>query len=161
MRLRPTNFPTIRIAQFAMLIHNSSGLLSQFLEIGDTSELLHLFSTDCSDYWKTHYQFDKPSPAKFKKLGALSVNSLIINTVVPFMFAWGIQKDDQAMKDKALQLLQELPGEVNSITLKWTSLGLNNVSAATSQALIELKNNYCDFKKCLNCRIGNELIRKS
>ena len=160
MRLRPSNFPTVRIAQFAMLIHQSSGLLSQLLEIGDTATLLQLLDTDCSDYWQTHYHFGKPSAPKSKHMGEASAISLVINTVVPFIFALGRQKDDQPMKDKALQLLQDLPGELNSITKKWTSLGMDNTTAANSQALIELKNNYCDFKKCLNCRIGNALIRK-
>ncbi len=161
MRLRPSNFPTVRIAQFAMLIHQSSGLLSQFLETGDTEELLKLLDTNCSDYWQTHYQFSKASPPKNKHMGQASAISIVINTVVPFMFALGKQKDDQALRDKALQILQNLPGEVNSITKHWTQLGMDNSSAAKSQALIELKNNYCDFKKCLNCRIGNVLIRKS
>ena len=161
MRLRPSNFPTVRIAQFAMLIHQSSGLLSQLLEIEDTTKLLQLLDTDCSDYWQTHYHFGKPSTPKSKHIGEASVNSLVINTVVPFIFALGRQKDDQLMKDKALQLLQDLPGEVNTIIKHWISLGMDNKSAANSQALIELKNNYCDFKKCLNCRIGNALIRKS
>lgn len=160
MRLRPSNFPTVRIAQFAMLIHKSSGLLSQFLAIEDAANLLQLLDTDCSEYWTTHYHFGKASAPKSKHLGKASAISLIINTLVPFMFALGRQKDDQPMKDKALQLLQDLPGEVNAITKHWTLLGMDNNSAANSQALIELKNNYCDFKKCLNCSIGNALIRK-
>jgi len=125
-----------------------------------TAKLLQLLDTDCSDYWHTHYHFGKPSAPKSKHMGEASAISLVINTVVPFIFALGRQKDDQPMKDKALQLLQDLPGELNSITKKWTSLGMDNTTAANSQALIELKNNYCDFKKCLNCRIGNALIRK-
>ena len=161
MRLRPSNFPTVRIAQFAMLVHESSGLFSQLLEIGDTAKLLQLLDTNCSDYWNTHYHFGKDSAPKYKHLGEASAISLVINTLVPFMFALGRQRDDQPMKDKALQLLQDLPGEVNSITKHWTSLGMDNKSAANSQSLIELKNNYCDFKKCLNCSIGNALIRKS
>ena len=161
MRLRPSNFPTIRIAQFAMLIHQSSGLLSQILEIRDTIKLVKLLDTDCSDYWHTHYRFDKSSARKTKHIGEASAVSLVINTVVPFMFALGRQKDDQELKDKALQILMELPGEMNAITRKWVSFGMENNSAADSQALIELKNIYCDFKKCLNCRIGNALIRKS
>jgi hypothetical protein len=161
MRLRPSNFPTLRIAQFAMLIHQSSGLLSQLLEIEDTAKLLRLLDTGCSEYWLTHYSFGKTSAPRLKHLGEASVFSLVINTVVPFMFAMGKQKDNQLLKDKAFQLLHDLPGEENSITRHWTSLGMDNSSAANSQALIELKNNYCDFKKCLNCRIGNVLIRKS
>ena len=160
MRLRPSNFPTVRIAQFAMLIHQSSALLSQLLEIENTSKLLQLLDTDCSEYWHTHYHFGKSSPPKSKHMGEASAISLVINTVVPFMFALGRQKDDQPMKDKALQLLQDLPGEDNSITKHWTALTMDNSSAANSQALIELKNNYCDLKKCLNCRIGNVLIRR-
>jgi hypothetical protein len=161
MRLRPSNFPTIRIAQFAMLINKSSGLLSKLLEARNYKELQQLLDVGCSGYWLQHYQFDKTSPSREKRLGRDSVNLLVINTVVPFMFALGRQKDDQAIKDKALQLLQELRGELNSVTKKWASLGMDVRSAAQSQALIELKNNYCDLKKCLTCRIGNTLIRNA
>jgi hypothetical protein len=160
MRLRPSNFPTIRIAQFAMLIHQSAGLLSKLLEAGSKMQLFQLLDAGCSEYWQTHYTFNKPSPTKEKKLGQNSAVLLIINTLVPFMFALGRLKDDQSLKDRALQLLQDLPGEVNSITKKWVTLGVDAKTAAQSQALIELKNNYCDLKKCLNCRIGNALIRR-
>jgi hypothetical protein len=161
MRLRPSNFPTVRIAEFAMLIHLSAELLSKLLESQNTLQLLKLLDVGCSEYWLTHYQFGKSSPSREKRLGSDSAILLVINTVVPFMFALGRQKDDQLLKDKALQLMMDLPGEVNSITKKWTSLGMNVNTAAKSQALIELKNNYCDLKKCLNCRIGNTLIRKA
>ncbi|MEI6748967.1 MAG: DUF2851 family protein [Bacteroidota bacterium] len=160
MRLRPSNFPTIRIAQFAMLVHQSAGLLSKLLDAVDISELLRLLDVGCSGYWQDHYQFNKPSSIREKKLGQNSAILLIINTVVPFMFALGRQKDDQALKDKALHLLQDLPGEVNSITKKWAALGMDVSTAAQSQALLELKNSYCNLKKCLNCRIGNTLIRR-
>jgi len=161
MRLRPLNFPTVRIAQFAMLIHQSAGLLSKLLEAVNVDQLLHLLDVGCSGYWQTHYQFEKDSASREKRLGRDSAILLIINTVIPFMFALGRHKDNQAIKDKALQLLEDLPGEVNSITKKWVSLGMDISSAAQSQAFMELKNNYCNFKKCLNCRIGNTLIRNA
>ena len=161
MRLRPLNFPTVRIAQFAMLIHQSAGLLSKLLEAVNVDQLLHLLDVGCSGYWQTHYQFEKDSASREKRLGRDSTILLIINTVIPFMFALGRHKDNQAIKDKALQLLEDLPGEVNSITKKWVSLGMDISSAAQSQAFMELKNNYCNFKKCLNCRIGNTLIRNA
>ena len=159
MRLRPSNFPTVRIAQFAMLTHQSAGLLSRLLEAENTGQLLQLLDVGCSGYWGTHYQFGKVSAFRRKRLGQDSAILLVVNTVVPFMFALGRQKDNQAVKDRALRFLQELPGEVNSITKRWALLGLNINTSAHSQALIELKNNYCDLKKCLNCRIGNKLIR--
>jgi hypothetical protein len=161
MRLRPLNFPTIRIAQFAMLIHKSAGLLSKLLEAENTNQLIQLLDVGCSEYWQTHYQFGKASASREKRLGQDSIILLIINTVVPFMFTLGLHKDSQSLKDKALKLLEELPGEVNSLTKKWSSLGMDINTAGKSQALLELKNNYCDLKKCLNCRIGNALIRNA
>jgi hypothetical protein len=161
MRLRPANFPTVRIAQFAMLIRKSTGLMSLMLEAESTDQILSLLDVDCSAYWQTHYQFGKSSACRNKMLGHNAAISLIINTVIPFMFAFARYNDNQYAKDDAFALLHKLGSEVNAITKKWAALGMPNETAAQSQALLELKNNYCDLKKCLNCRIGNTLIRNA
>lgn len=158
LRLRPDNFPHIRIAQFAALIHSSSKLFSKILDCPDIAYLHSLFNAEPSGYWQNHYVFGIESPAKKKKIGAQSVNGIIINTVVPFVFCYAYQKNDQALKDKALQLLETLPVEHNSIVSGWESLGIHATSAFDSQALIQLKKCYCDDKKCLRCRIGHKVL---
>ncbi len=159
LRLRPSNFPTIRIAQFANLIYKSSGLFSKIIKINTLNEVYKLFDISTSGYWDTHYIFDKPSAKRKKSLGNNALNLIIINTIVPFLFVYGLKKDSYSYKEKALQLLGQVPGEKNSIIRKWQELGLRVSTAYTTQSLLELKNYYCNEKKCLNCQIGNILLR--
>jgi len=161
MRLRPINFPTIRIAQMAMLIHNSSALFSKILETEDISELHKLFDVSASEYWNTHYRFNKISEEnKQKTLGTTAFNNLLINTIVPLLFVYGDQHLDQSMKDRALLLLEKLAPESNQIIRNWNLLGIDSRSAFETQALLQLKNTYCDNKKCLNCQLGAKIITK-
>ncbi len=161
MRLRPGNFPTIRIAQLAALIHRSQGLFSKILETETIDELKTLFSVKASEYWDTHYRFNKLSPRKSAKdLGENSINTLIINVVVPFLFVYGEKQNQHHLKNRALEFLEELPPETNSITEKWGNLGVSARSAFESQALLQLKNMHCNLKKCLNCPIGNKLVKQ-
>lgn len=158
LRLRPDNFPHLRIAQFAALIHSSSKLFSKITEEPDIRMLGSLFTAHPSVYWKNHYRFGHESPAKDKALGNNSVNILLINTVIPFLFHYGVRKDIPEMKEKAIRLLEQLPPEKNSIITAWGNLGFSSQSAYDSQALLELKKNYCDDKKCLRCRIGHKVL---
>jgi hypothetical protein len=159
MRLRPINFPTIRIAQLAMLIHHSSALFSRILETENPEELRKLFDVSASEYWNTHYRFNKISEENRKKtLGEAAFNNLVINTISPLLFVYGDQHLDQAMKDRALLLLEESPPESNQIIRKWNELGIDSRSAFDSQALIQLKNRYCENKKCLHCQLGAKII---
>jgi len=161
MRLRPGNFPTIRIAQLAALIHRSQGLFSKILETETIDELKTLFNVKASEYWDTHYRFNKLSPRKSAKdLGENSINTLIINVVVPFLFVYGEKQNQHHLKNRALEFLEELPPETNSITEKWGNLGVSARSAFESQALLQLKNMHCNLKKCLNCPIGNKLVKQ-
>lgn len=160
MRLRPVSFPTIRLAQFAMLIYKSSGLFSKLMEIKTANEVNHLLRVDVSDYWKTHYTFGKQSPAKSKTLGDDMVRVITLNTVVPFMFAYGAKRDNQELKDMALVLLESLKPESNSVVEGFKNLGITAKSAMFSQALIQLKDSYCDRKKCLYCQIGTGILLK-
>ena len=161
LRLRPVNFPTIRIAQFANLIYQSSHLFSKVMETEELSDLKVLFNTDVSAYWQTHYLFDKPTAKKEKKLGDDAAEVLIINTIVPFLFLYGKAKGEQKYTDKALSLLEEMRGEKNSIVSKWKALKSPVSHASQTQALLQLKQNYCEQKKCLQCAIGNYLFKKS
>jgi hypothetical protein len=159
LRLRPVNFPTIRIAQFAALVHESIHLFSKMLDAKNLDELKLLMSMDVSAYWQSHYLFDKQSPQKKKKLGEESIQNLIINTVIPFLFVYGKAKADESYIERALQFLEELEGENNSIVSNWKSLNVPVEKAYATQALLQLKNNYCDQKKCLQCSIGNYLLK--
>ncbi len=160
MRLRPISFPSIRIAQFAQLIHHSSHLFSKILEVRSTRELSKLFKVSTSDYWREHYVFGKPSVTKSKPLGRDFIDTIIINTVVPFLFVYGKKKGLPKQTDKAFRFLEELMPEKNSILTKWNEIGVDATNSYQSQALLELKNEYCVRKKCLTCGIGNKILNR-
>jgi len=160
LRLRPANFPTIRISQLADLLNNEPRLFSKIVSINTTEEFRNLFKVQASVYWSGHYQFGKKSTKKStKKTGTVLINALIINVVVPFLFVYGESINDENLKAKALTLLQELKLESNIIIDNFEQEGVVVKNALESQALIELKTNYCSQKKCLNCSIGNNLIK--
>jgi hypothetical protein len=159
LRLRPVNFPTIRIAQFAALVHGSIHLFSKIMETEKLNELKELLNIDVSVYWRSHYLFDKRSPDRRKKLGEESIQNLIINTIIPFLFVYGKAKADETYVERALQFMEELEGESNSIITNWRSLNIPVEKAYATQALLQLKNKYCDHKKCLQCAIGNYLLK--
>ena len=162
MRLRPQNFPTIRLAQFAALVVNSNHLFSKILEIKDVKELRNLFMTsDVNPYWETHYRFDRESAASSKNLGQASIDILLLNTLTLFLFSYGKYHQIQHFINRSLQLLEHLPKEVNHIVKDFSILGVEIKTAFESQALLELKNNYCNYKKCLHCGVGNKLLKLS
>ncbi len=161
LRLRPINFPSIRIAQFANLIHNSSHLFSKILELENASELKKIMNVSASEYWESHFMLDRISNKKPKHLGEEAINNIIINTIVPFLFVYGKQKDDEKYIARALQFLEQTAGESNSIIQKWNKTGVSTKTAHSTQALLQLKNEYCNHKKCLNCSIGNYLLKNS
>lgn len=159
LRLRPANFPTLRLAQFAELIHQSGRLFSQVLEISTVKELEMQFGIQASTYWDTHYVFDKPSKYKKKALGQKTIHLIIINSIIPFLFLYGKLRDEEIHKNKTLQWLDSLPAENNHIIREWTSLGYTIQSAYQTQALIQLRNEYCLPKKCLQCAIGCAIMK--
>jgi hypothetical protein len=160
MRLRLGNFPTIRISQLAALIHRSHGLFSKIIDTESLGDLKKLFEVKASEYWNDHYRFNKPSSQKrAKELGENSINILIINVIVPFLFVYGEKQNQHQLKNRALDFLEQLPAEKNSIIKNWEILGIQPRSAFETQALIWLKNSYCIPKKCLNCQIGNKLVK--
>ncbi len=160
LRMRPSNFPSVRLAQLAMLVHNSLHLFSKIKESSDIKNIRQLLEVTANDYWHYHYTFDEISAFKKKKLGGQMIDNILINTVVPVLFAYGHYHGENSFKDKALQWLEEIKAEKNSITHGFTSLRVANKNAFDSQALIQLKNEYCNKKRCLDCSVGNKLIRK-
>ena len=160
LRLRPSNFPTIRIAQLADLLSKKTRLFSEVIATETVRELQKLFQVKASKYWNTHYQFGEPVATNSeKKLGTGTINNLIINVIVPFTFVYGKAQQNEKMVDKAVQLLENIKAENNTIIRKWNTLGVESKNAMQTQSLIELKNNYCSHKKCLNCNVGNKLLQ--
>lgn len=160
LRSRPGNFATVRIAQFAQLVYSSSALFSKILETEKLKDFYGLFQIRPSNYWENHYQFNKESVKKPKSLGKSAVDIILINTVVPFLFVYGRTKGLEDMKEKSIHLLEEIKPEKNAVISKWNDLSIKAASAFDTQALIQLKNRYCNHKKCLNCQIGNYLIKE-
>ena len=159
LRLRPGNFPYVRIAQLAYLYHNSQGLLSRILEAKDIDTLRKLLVTGTSEYWITHYIFGEKSAPLKKSLSKASTDILIINTVIPFLYAYGKYRASDILIKRATEFLEEIKPENNYIVRMWKECGLEAVHAGDSQALIQLKKNYCDTRKCLYCRIGYEFFK--
>lgn len=158
LRMRPSNFPTVRLAQLAMLIHNSTHLFGQIRDSNLLKEVKALLTVTANDYWHYHYTLNETSAFKEKTLGTQMINNILINTIVPMLFAYGQYHKEQIYKDKALQWMEEIAAEKNEITKGFISLSIENNSALDSQALIQLKNNYCNHKRCLECSVGNKLM---
>lgn len=161
LRLRPANFPHIRIAQLACLYHRAYGLLSRIMETETLQGVRDILKGGTSEYWLTHYTFGGSSPSRPKTLSNTSLDLLIINTVVTFLYAYGLHKGNRVLCARAGSFLEELKAENNYITRMWEQCGMKTSNAADSQALIQLKKEYCDKKKCLYCRIGYEYLKRS
>jgi hypothetical protein len=160
LRLRPSNFPTIRISQFSCLLCKSQGLFSEVLSSHQLKDLRDLFDLKCSEYWTSHYIFDRKSVSKVKRIGVKTVDLLLINTVIPFIFLYGMSRDNPELKERALDFLSGLPAEENSISNQWRNLRIKIDCAFSSQAMMELKEHYCDQKRCLDCKIGHAILEK-
>lgn len=158
MRMRPTNFPTIRIAQFAAILYKNANLFSKIIETEDVKIIKQLFDVETSDYWKTHYVFGKESKKSSKKLGDSSIDVILINTLALFLFSFGLEKGKEDYKEKALELLETIKPEKNNITEKWGRVGVSASDSFETQALLELFNEYCKKGKCIDCNIGAKII---
>ena len=154
LRLRPQNFPHVRLSQLAMLYYKRRSGLSQLLDCTTIDKAKELLTTEATEYWKNHYSFGSESPFSQKKLSASSQSLLLINTAVPMLFAYGRHHGNEALCDRAFDFLEQLKPERNHIVSMWQQCGLDVETAGDSQALIQLKKEYCDRKKCLQCRIG-------
>jgi hypothetical protein len=161
LRLRPQNFPHIRIAQLATLYYERRAGLSQLIACETIEQLSSCLASYVTPYWETHYTFGSTSCYTEKHLSPTSLNLLMINTAIPMLFAYGRHLSKETLCDRAFNLLEQLKAENNYITRMWKECGLNVENAGDSQALIQLKKEYCDKKDCLRCRIGYALIAKS
>ncbi|MAL23729.1 DUF2851 family protein [Xanthomarina sp.] len=158
-RLRPQNFPTIRLSQLATLYHLHSSLFSQIMEISSLKNIYKLFQVSTSVFWKTHYSFGKVSKPSNKKITKAFVDLLIINTIIPIKFAYA-RHQGKDVNDFLLELIQQIPSEKNSIVSAFNKIKKVSHTAMQSQALIQLKTTYCDKNQCLKCAVGNALIVK-
>ncbi len=160
LRMRPANFPTIRIAQFAALIHKSVHLFSKVIETQSVRDIEPLLDVTAGSYWDNHFKFDEPhkNPAP-KPLGKLSIQNIVINTVAPIQFLYATRQGSPEMREHALQLLETIAPEKNNISEIWEANGWHAVNGAQSQALLQLYNNYCSNKRCLECSIGLGILK--
>lgn len=161
LRMRPSNFPSLRLARLAMLVHNSIHLFSKIISTEKVSSIKKMLEITANDYWHYHYLPDEPSNFLEKKLGIQMQDNIIINTIVPFLFAYGYQLKDTGFTSRAINWLETIAAEKNSICKGFEALGIQQKSAFDTQALIQLKNNYCNKKHCLDCAIGNKILKRS
>ena len=161
LRMRPQNFPHIRISQLSRLYYEQKSGLSKLLECTSVEQLEQLLNTSVSPYWETHYTFGASSAKISKHLSANSLRLIIINTAIPMFFAYGRYKNNEQLCDLAFNFLEQLKAENNHIIRMWAECGMPISSAGDSQALIQLKNNYCDRRDCLRCRIGYHYLKTS
>ena len=161
MRLRPQNFPCVRLAQFAALILKSSHLFSRILEVKNVTDMSSLFTElPVNSYWNTHYRFDVISETTSKQIGNQSINNILINTVAVSLFAYGRHAGKQSLINRSIDLLEQIPAESNQVISRFSEIGFRPQNADHSQALMQLKQSYCDAKKCLHCGIGVKLLKQ-
>ncbi len=158
LRVRPQGFPQVRIAQLAAVLQQSKRLFSHVLEKEDVDLLRLFFHINASEYWQTHYTFGKPSNKKTKYPGDSSINVILINTVAPILFAYGKKNNIEKYCTNALAILEDLKPEKNSLITEFKKHGINPLNAADTQALIQLRKEYCDHRKCLYCKVGYQIL---
>jgi hypothetical protein len=160
LRMRPPGFPTIRLAQLAMLMHQHHQLFLWIRDMEILEDCLELFEVIANDFWHYHYILSETAPYQPKKVGKDMSAGVFINGVIPLLFSYADHHQDGGIKNKITRWMQELAPENNSIVRGFEGLGINCHSALDSQALIELKHSYCDLKRCLECAIGNRLLKQ-
>ena len=160
LRMRPNNFPTVRIAQLACLLHRSGQLFGKALAAASARELEHMFVVSLSNYWRDHYRFGPAADRSPRRLGDTTIRLLLMNAVVPAYVSYARQRGEDRYHDLALELLDQLPPEANSVVRQWRKLGWAARSAAESQALLELKSAYCDPTRCTSCAVGCTLLNR-
>ncbi len=161
LRMRPVNFPGLRLAQLAVLVRDAAHLFSRIREAVELKTVRSWFDLSAGGYWQDHYRFDEPSVSVEKKLGHVMTDTIIINCIAPVLFAWGHYYGENAMKEKAVRWLEQTGAEVNAVTKEFRSIGVEQKNAFDSQALLELKSAWCDQRRCLDCAIGNYLLKQN
>ena len=173
LRMRPAHFPTVRLVQLAGLIAAGMGWLSRVLEAGSPQDILAGTAISAGGYWENHYVLGKPAqpgpgphvlgkPAEPgpRRLGPAMQQGLLLNAFIPLLYAYGCLRNEPSYQEKALRWLQELKAERNVLLDGWRRLGVTPAHAADGQALLELKKEYCDARRCLDCAIGCALLRQ-
>lgn len=160
LRLRPGNFPHVRLAQLAYLYHKEQSLFSRVMEASTLEKVKKMLTIKTSSYWEEHFTFKKISSKQEKRVGENALNLILINTIIPFLYAYGLHKADEALCNRATHFLETLKAENNYVTRLWSGAGLPVYTAADSQALLQLQKEYCDKKDCLRCRFGYEYLKK-
>ena len=158
LRLRPYNFPALRLAQLAVILMECPTLFTTLTDLSSFKKIISIFEVEASEYWNTHYHFNKSSLFKIKKLGNASIQNIMINTCIPFIYAWGKYNGVNDKMETALSFLRLLPAEDNHLIKRWKDLGAVVHTSVDTQALMQLKLLHCAEKKCLTCNIGNRLI---
>lgn len=161
LRLRPQNFPYIRMSQLVYLYASNKIGLSSLMDASTVEELRDLLQAEATSYWQTHYVFGVESADSSKSLSRHSIDTIIINSVVPMLFAWGTHRESESHREKAMKLLQQIKAEKNHIIDSWATVGLKPSDAADSQALIQLHTQYCQRKDCLRCLFGMEYFNRT
>ena len=159
LRLPPGNFPHARLAQVAWLYHKEQSLFSRVMAAETPEDVKKILSAQTSIYWEEHFTFKKASPHREKRLGENALNLILINTVIPFLYTYGMHKADEELCERATRFLEALKAENNHVTRLWSGAGLPVYTAADSQALLQLQKEYCDKKDCLHCRFGYEYLK--
>ncbi len=157
-RLRPNNFPTIRIAQLATLLYQYQNLFSKVIAITKLEELYELFDISMPNYWKEHYSFTSISKKSNKKLSKPFIDLILINTIIPLQFMY-LQQNHKLNEERLLHVVKQIKPEKNAVIDKFNALKIASKSALESQALLQLKNEYCTKQRCLQCVIGNSILR--
>ena len=160
MRMRPSNFPTIRLAQMAQLIHKNGCLFSKIKAAKNTAEVKALFDVEASEYWEMHWRFGVSTESKPKHLGETTADVLTINAVAPLLFCYGKLHKDESVCETALQFLEETEAEDNAVIRHYAQCGIKAENAMQTQALLHLYSYFCKRKRCIECRIGNVLLHK-
>ena len=156
---RPDNFPTVRLVQLASLYFHQKNLFSLVMNCSSINELYQVFNVSVSNYWETHYNFDKESSKKKKKLSKSFIDLLVINTIIPLRFAYALSQKKEIIQE-LIDLANSIPTEKNVIIEKFNTFGIASKNAYESQSLLQLKKNYCDLKKCLDCAVGHSILKK-
>ena len=156
---RPDNFPTIRLVQLASLYFHQKNLFSLVMNCSSINQLYQVFNVGVSEYWETHYNFDRESSKKMKKLSKSFIELLVINTIIPLRFTYALSQQKDIMQE-LIDLAVSIPSEKNGIIDKFKAFGIESKNVYESQSLIQLKRNYCDLKKCLDCAVGHSILRK-
>ena len=156
-RLRPLNFPTIRLSQLAMLYNEKQNLFSNIMEANSVADIYKLFNVKTTLFWETHFTFNKTAKASKKKITKSFIDLLIINTIIPLKFCYA-KYQGKTMDNDILEIIQHIASENNNIVKKFNAFKLISKTALQSQALLQLKNEYCNKNKCLQCALGYFVI---